>query len=321
MAAALMALCLISCGNNEGKVGEISNLYSDATLRQIAELRASRRSVDLSKYCASQCPAYRKAAVLSLAALHDTMAVYHAASMVQDPDPEVRAAAIFALGEIGNPIAEDFLLQNDFSHHPDAIKAAQLVALAKCGGSKSLKYIEDLSVPHSSVVMVSAQCRAICFLASRGLHSVATSQKCIEYLCDTLIHESARSMAAEYFAICGADFSLYTDELAMAMKRSSLISSKANLLLALGRCHNQRALSTISDVLLDQDQDIRLTINAIQALKNFPYYDCKDKMLLMLNSPNENISASAAQFLLERGIRSDSSLYWSLAQKDRKSVV
>ncbi len=311
-AALIFMLC--GCGGKANTEEPASNLYNDATLRQISDLRASRRGVDLVKHCQSQYPAYRAASCMALAALHDSMAIYTLAPLVTDQATEVRTAALFALGEIGHPEAEAIIMKDGLEMQPDEVKAAAMVALAKCGGPKAQKYIEELNIEHSNAVMVAAQCRALCWMARRGMISVSTSQKAVEYICDTTIHESARAIAAEYFGICDAELSLYTDEFAAALDGASLINNKTNLILALGKCHNQRAFNILKDILKNQSDDIRITQNVISALKNYPYYDCKDIILGLLNSGNGKIALQSAEYLLENGISGDSTLYWNLSQ-------
>jgi len=316
IASVLAVLITAICGCNPKVTSEetVSNLYNDATLRQISDMRASRRGVDLVKYCTAQSPAYRAAAAMSLAALHDSMAVYTLAPMIKDQDPEVRTAALFALGEIGYQKAEEYILKDGLEHQPDEVKASAIIAMGKCGGPKSQKYIEELNIEHHNVVLVSAQCRALCWLAKRGIHTIQTSQKAIEYVCDTTIHESARAIAAEYFGICDSEFSLYTDEFVSALGCASLINNKANLILALGKCHNQRAFKMLKEMLKDPEADIRITQNVISALQNYPYNDCKAIILDLLNSSNKKIAIQSAEYLLNYGTADDSTLYWNLSQ-------
>ncbi|MCQ2250150.1 MAG: peptidylprolyl isomerase [Bacteroidales bacterium] len=312
MAVVVFAIC--GCGNNTNTEDTVSNLYNDATLRQISDLRASRRGVDLVKYCTSQYPSYRAAGAMALAALHDSMAIYTLAPMTGDQDNVVRTAALFAMGEIGHPEAEDYILKNGIDMQPDDVKAAAIVALGKCGGAKSLKYIEELSISHSNAILVSAQCRAMCWMASRGMYSIQTHQKAIEYICDTTIHESARAIAAEYFGICDAELSLYTDEFARALGSATLINNKTNLILALGKCNNQRSRQILKGFLDTPGTDIRIIRNVTDALQNFQYKDCKETMLSLLNSDNGMIAIQSADYLLQHGIAADSTLYWNLSQ-------
>lgn len=318
MLAVSMMIC--SCGNGTskdthqaGSDGQ-ANVYNDATLRQICEYRCDGNTAELVKMFFSEYPEYRKAAISAVGCMRDSMAIVSLATLLSDPDVDIRTLAVFAIGQTCHPVAEKYLLDALSQKQPDVVIAAILVALAKCGGVEALKTVENLDIPHSNVVLISALSRALCLFAQRGLISVNTSQTAISILCDTTIHEKARTIAAQYFGIGATDFSLYTDEFVSAYRNSHLVSTKANIMLALGKCHNQRAFMLLKSVVSNDSTDYRVMMNAIAALDNYPYEECKPYINTLLHSNDEKVSYSAAQYIYRNGQSADAHEYMELSR-------
>ncbi len=308
-------ICSWTCGTTDGgSVRDVDNVYNDATLRRICELRCAGNTAEIVKYFTAQYPEYRKAAVSAAASLKDSMAVLPLAALLTDQDHDLRERAAFALGQTCHPIAEKYLLETDFDAQPDNVKSAILVALGKCGGRKALEKVQSFDAPHSNVTLVSGKAQSICWFAKRGMYSIQTSQSAIAIVCDTLIHEKARSIAAEYFGIAPADFSLYTDELVAAYRSAKLIHNKVNIVLALGKCHNGRAFSLIKSIVNDESSDYRIVMNAVAAFENYPYEECKPYVLRLLKSYDDKIATCAAQYIYRRGVPADASTYLELSR-------
>ena len=315
--ALAISMLLCSCGGStevENTAVEVANVYNDPTLCKICDLRCAGNTAEIIKYFNAEYPQYRKAAVVAVGSMRDSMAIVPLASLLSNDDTDLREDAAFALGQTRHPAAEKYLLETDFASQPDNVKAAILVALGKCGSRKALDMVQNYDAPHSNVTLVSGKARSICWFAKRGMYSVATSQTAIAIMCDTLIHEKARAIAAEYFGICNADFSLYTDEFVAAYRNAKLIHNKVNIVLALGKCHNGRAFTLIKSILNNEDNDFRIIMNAIAALENYSYNECKPFVTKLLKSYDDKIASRAAKYIYNRGIADDANEYLALAR-------
>lgn len=298
------------CWNKEDNTAaEDANVYNDPTLCKICELRCAGNTAEIVKYFSAEYPQYRKAAVSAVGSMRDSMAIVSLATLLNDNDMDLREEAAFALGQTCHPAAERYLLDADFDSQPSNVKAAILVALGKCGSHKAFEKVRDFNAPHTDVTLVSGKAKSICWFAKRGMYSIATSQAAISIMCDTLIHEKARTIAAEYFGACDADFSLYTDEFVAAYRNAKLIHNKANIVLALGKCHNERAFSLLKSIVEDENTDYRIVMNAIAAFENYNYEECKPYIIKLLKSYDDKISSRAARFIYNRGIANDANQY------------
>lgn len=307
--------CSYGCGSHQDDTAAgDANVYNDPTLRKICELRCAGNTAEIVKYFTSEYPQYRKAAVSAVGSMRDSMAIVPLASLLGDADTDLREEAVFAIGQTQHPAAEKYLLDADFDAQPSNVKAAILTALGKCGSEKAFKMVCEYDAPHSDVTLVSGKARSICWFAKRGMYSVSTSQAAIAIMCDTLIHEKARTIAAEYFGACDADFSLYTDEFVAAYRNAKLIHNKADIMLALGKCHNERAFSLLKKIVQDEDTDYRIVMNAIAAFENYPYEECKPYIIRLLKSYDEKIASRAAHYIYNRGIPADANQYLDLSR-------
>lgn len=312
-----MSMLLCSCGGckeSEEETSEVENVYNDATLRTICELKCAGNTAELIKYFSSDFPQYRKAAVDAIGSMRDSMAILPLVGLLSHSDFDIRESAAFALGQTRHPLAEKYLLEGIEDDQPDNVKAAMLVALGKCGSHKALETVQNFKAPYSNVTLVSGVARSLCWFANRGMFTIATSHLALSILCDQTIHEKARSIAAEYFGICNTDFSLYTDEFVTAYRSAKLIHNKVNIVLALGKCHNERAFSLIKSIVKDENSDYRVVMNAIAALENYPYEECKPYILDLLKSDEEKISSRAAIYIYNRGTADDAREYLDLSR-------
>jgi cyclophilin family peptidyl-prolyl cis-trans isomerase/HEAT repeat protein len=302
--------CTYGCHSQEEEAAAgDANIYNDPTLRNICELRCAGSTAEIAKYFTSEYPQYRKAAVSAVGSMRDSMAIVPLATLLNDNDIDLREEAAFALGQTRHPAAEKYLLDANFDAQPSNVKAAILVALGKCGTQKAFEMVRDYKEPHNNVTLVSGKARSLCWFAKRGMYSVATSQSAISIMCDTVLHEKARTIAAEYFGTCNADFSVYTDEFVSAYRNAKLVPNKANIVLALGKCHNARAFSILKSIVEDENCDYRIVLNAIAAFENFPYDECEPYIMQLLKSYDEKIASRAAQYIYNRGIPADAKKY------------
>lgn len=322
----ILTICLLaavtvfnSCNGGgsgtENNAPAAGNIYNDMTLRKIYELRCEENSAELINFFSDNLPQYRKAAVLALGSMRDSMATVAAASLLSDEDLDVREAAVFAVGQIGHIAGQRYLLDFLKKDNEPSVRAAVLEALGKCGGTKALEAIERVRILHSETELVLGEIKGFCFLAKRGIFSVNGTQKAINILCDTTLHEKIRSVASEYFAICNTDFSLYTDEFISVYRKASFVPTKENIANALGKCHNERAFSFLKSIIEDEKTDYRVVLSAIKALENYPYADCKNLILKQLQSYDEKVSSYAACYLLNKGVKADSTLYLELSRE------
>ncbi len=302
--------CTCGCHTQEDDAAaRDANIYNDPTLRKICELRCAGNTAEIAKYFTSEYPQYRKAAVSAVGSMRDSMAIVPLATLLSDNDIDLREEAAFALGQTRHHAAEKYLLDANIDAQPSNVKAAILVALGKCGSQRAFEMVSGYDAPHSDVTLVSGKARSLCLFAKRGMYSVATSQTAISIICDTILHEKARTIAAEYFGSCNADFSVYTDEFVSAYRMAKLVPNKANIVLALGKCHNARAFSILKSIVEDENSDYRIVLNAIAAFENYPYDECEPYILKLLKSYDEKIASRAAQYIYNRGIPADAKKY------------
>ena len=319
-ALVLSMMITSSCGErrtsaDDGNAIAETNIYTDATLRKIYELRCAENTAELIKFFSNEFPEYRKAAVLAVGTMKDSMATVAAASLLSDTNEEVREAAVFTIGQIGHNAGEKYLLEDLSKEQNNVVISSIYEALGKCGTENALEKIEAVADTISDITVISGVMKGFCHLASRGFYSINSTQFAIKILTDTTIHEKIRGIASEYFAISNADFGNLTDNFIKVYQSSKLLYTRKNLAIAFGRCHNERALNFLKEIITNDSTDYRVTINSIIALENYPYEDCKQEIVEKAKSYDDKIAAYAAQYLYHKGIKADSSEYLELSRE------
>lgn len=308
-----LPLCLISCNGgstgNDGLSPAEGNIYRDVNLQKIYNYRFDGSCADLIKYISSDLPEYRKAAAYAIGAMRDSMGVMSVMSLLDDPDADVRLAAVSALGQIGHRAAAMRLRGVIESDNGDDVKKAAIVALGKCGADNDLNYICAFDYIHTRPQLAAAQAESMCMFLKRGIRLPAAVDKAVAILVDKKADEHLRGIAAQYLAECGADLAPYTDQLISAYKNVHLVWVQMYIARALRFSVTERSQYLLQRIITQDTCDYRVKISAIQSCNSFKYKDFKDEMLELANHPDDRIASSAACFILNKGVKADSTLY------------
>ena len=99
----LLVFLISACQKPKQKSPAAQNKFQDETLRSIYTSQDARNTAQLLPYLTNSNPTYRETAALAFASIQDKTTVQQVAALLEDPDPKVRKAAAYALGQSPMP--------------------------------------------------------------------------------------------------------------------------------------------------------------------------------------------------------------------------
>lgn len=316
----LLTLFLYACvPYTEEVFTEINIDLNDPEFQRLYDFKNQRLNDSLVKYFNHPDPTYRYEAALAFGTIKDTSILEPLAFLLQDPIDEVRAAAAFAIGQIGTDRGSEMLIENfarfDTTGAFKRANRAILEAVGKCGDEGALKNLSTISTYRmEDTMLLEGQCRGLYQYALRGLTTPEGTQKMIQVVTDNTYPANVRLVASSYLSAArGIALDSFASALSRTFFRENDPNIRMSLAIALGKSQSPTSLS----VLLNQlklDQDYRVKCNILRSLGNFEYDDCRDAVIPFLGDDNLPVAKRAAQFFVDFGQGKDATYYWKLAK-------
>ena len=310
-------------GTEEKEEGVRIDFY-DQTQRKIYDFQDRLLVDSLSNYFNSEDPVLRFLSSLSFASIGKDLSgpyVDDLVKMLKDDRMEIRSAAAYSLGQIGNPRAESDLikafLRNDSLGLASGVNRAILEAVGKCGSKSNLKALASVSTYNlKDTLLLEGQTLGIYRFGLRGITDSIGTQLMLKYLTNVNYPSSVRFIAANYlFRNRNINISSAVQELLNVYRTENDPRIRMSLAIALGRTK----VPEVSQFLQSQyprEQDYRVKCNIIRALGNFDYFEVKPTMTAALGSGNYHISTTAANFFIAEGNVRDAMEYLQKGQLD-----
>ena len=292
----------------------------DLLFRKIHDLQDRQVADSLYAYFRHEDPSYRYLSALAFASIRDSAALDSLYPLLTDVVDEVRAAAAYAIGQIGSARAQGQLIaafdRQDTLGLYNGANSAILEAIGKCGDTTALKALSTIKTyqPHDTLLLL-GQARGIYRFALRNKISREGTARMIELASNKAYPDPARLVAANYL-LRARDLkidSLAAIPLITAFEQEQNPNIRMALAVGLGKARTQTALMALQDR-LGSEQDYRVTCNIIRALSDFPYKKVQATVQSKLTDGNLHVAVRAAQYFVEKGKPEDAGIYWKLAK-------
>lgn len=267
-----------------------SNHFSDSTLVTIADLQDRRLADSLQQFLLHKNAKYRTAAALAFASIQDTVAALQLGNMLlEDPVPEARAAAAFALGQTQCVASSNALIPALQEKDPNVLREV-LEALAKTIRKDDLRMLKNFkatdSLSHLGLAWGFYQ------LGLRGLADSAIAERQAQNLTD---NTKAVRLAAAHFFSRGANIksTRHTDALLIASNDSD-VELRMAATVALRKFDSANVIDPLIQR-LKTDTDYRVRVAAARALTSFSSPRANQAMLASLNDKNLNVAVAIAE--------------------------
>jgi len=237
---------------------------------------------------------------IALANLQDTTTVEPLIPLLRDPEHRVRAAAAFALGQIGTLSAEDALTQALTPEQDITVLGRILEALGKCGREQSLNTVVSYIPSAKNIAVKRDQALAIARFALRKVTSERSVWFCFDLLND---NNSETRWSALYALWRSAPMGVIDLEIS---KRTYLLGRlvndksadvRINLATLLGKTKSKDA-ATLLTMLLEAEEkapDWRVQVQVARSLAGSVSSNPEllEKLLILLQNSNDHVKIAS----------------------------
>jgi len=304
----------------EEVVTDVSIDIQDSVFQKIANWQDLKKVDQLYSMLYHPNPSYRFQATRALGSMGDLVNIDTLARLFNDPVDEVRAMAAFALGQSNKSEALDMLtkafMKADTAKQFLQSQKAILEAVGQCGDLEMLQLLSSGKnySPTQDTALLEGQAKGIFRFGLRGMTNPQSIQRMQNILIDNDYPTSVQLIAATYLARIPAKIdSTMAVPLSAAFENHPSSDVRMALALALGKTKQEEALTSLIGQ-FQKETDYRVKCNILRALKNFPYENVRPLAIEAIRSPNEHISRTAVQYLLEKSTPPDATLWWRFAK-------
>ena len=307
-------------------ITDINNANSDLVYQRIYNHQDKQNIDSVLLYFNHSNPGYRLAAVNAMASIQSELSIDSLVEILGDPIIEVRSAAAYALGQIGNLETVDPLMNafvnKDTSDVDNVFNSTILEAIGKTGNKSLLDALASVeSYRITDTLLLIGQSRAIYRYANRGINTQKGTNRMVELASNQAYPNEVRVIAANYLARAkDIDISKSQFRIAEALIGASDPNVRMAIALALRKVTEPDILKILQSQFI-VEKDYRVKVNILKALGSYKYIDNIDLILDHLDDENIHVANAAAQYLVDHGKRDDVEIYKTFAKKNLDHTV
>ena len=312
----MVGFCLLifsGCGNDpedQAILTEVRISYSDTIVHKILDLQDRQETELLLPFLHHRDPSYRYLSALAFGSIRKNNFIDTLGSVLNDPHAQVKQAAAFALGQIGDSRAQSYLVgafQNEDSLETNTLlNCTVLEAVGKCGDQDMLRLISNVTTytPFDDLLLL-GQTRAIYRFMQRGIIDSSGTEVMVSRLLHPDLPKKVKILAANYLARVETDLSSYSDTLVASYNQMVDPEIKMFLVIGLARTQTPQSLELLKTE-LRTEEDYRVRTNIIRALTRYNYPLVKRDIHRALYDKHIQVAKTAAESILNFG----SARYW-----------
>jgi cyclophilin family peptidyl-prolyl cis-trans isomerase len=306
---------------NREKYDGIAIDFADKKIQDIYNLLGRQSADTLMRYLRHENPTYRYVTATAFGSLKEPKAVDSLALLLKDVDNDVRTAAAFALGQIGDARAESFLLsayeRRDTVGAFSKFNGTILEAIGKCGSRQRLADLCSITtLKMSDTALLEGQMNGIFRFGQRDSFSGESIKKMVKTVEDNRFPRSIRVIAANYLARLKTKYdTTVTNPIGQMVATERDVDIRMALTKALGKAVGPLSIFPILERLYRQESDARVKINLISALNDIDYRVTQPLIMTALREKNPHIANAAANYCINFGSTADGQLYKNMSEE------
>lgn len=294
--------------------------YSKKELQQLMDFKDKRQTDSLSTYLDSRNPTFRYVAALGIASSKDTTALELLYPLLSDPVDNVRAAAAFAVGQIGDTLSTPKLLAafngKDSLRQYNNANSQILEAVGKCGKKAQLAALATVDTYNEKdTLLLLGQTRGIYRFALRKIIHSAGTKLMMKYATDEKYPYEVRLMGAQYLHRAkGIEIDSSIAQLCTSIKEEANPNIRMALVTGIAKSKMDFARDSLIS-LFKTEEDYRVKCNIIRAFSFFEYVDVANTVFNALNDENPHVGYAAAEYFYYNGKSDDGKIYRNIARQ------
>lgn len=303
----------------EEVITDINIDFKEKKLQRLYMFQDQQKSDSLFQFLRDKDPTFRYMSALSFASLQDPRSLDSLEVLLEDPSIDVKTAAAYAIGQIGESASEEKLLaafnQMDTTGMYTASNAAILEAIGKSSSKKYLNPLSSVSTYQpTDTLLLEGQAYAIYRYALREITSTQGTERMVALATTSEYPASVRTIAANYlYRAKKINLKDYDNIIADAFIKNDDPRVRMTLAIALGKTETEAARTALIGQ-LQLERDPRVKANIIRALSNFEYAKVEAAVLEALRDENQQVATSASQFFIDNGVAASATNYWRTAK-------
>lgn len=315
----LIGLLLVGCYPPEEPVpeGVVVDLNEAAT-RRLYDFQNERRADSLRACLGSGDASERYLAARAFGSFPevDAITLDSLTRRLRDRNPDVRAAAAYAIGQTGEErYADSLALAFDTLGVLKEYNAALLAAVGKIGTARHLQQLTDVvTYRNRDTLLIAGRAWGLFYFGRRGITSSAGNRRMLDLLLDESAPEEARRPAAFFLQRFGVTIEPDDDAALRSILRES---GNADYQVAAARTlgRNQSPEARVALIRASRDAaDWKVRTAALRALTDYDYNSVREPVVERLRDGHPLVRRTAAAFLLNNGKPSDATFYRQLAR-------
>lgn len=294
---------------------------STPEFQQFYDLQDRQELDSLAAYFKHKDPSYRYATAMAFASIKDSKFMNFLGSLLDDPVEEVRNAAAYAIGQIGDEDGEKYLLDAFQAEDPkgehNEFNAHILEAVGKCGKDTSLFFLSTTETyTNRDTQLCEGQAYGIYRFMFRKKIIPEGTERMVKFLTQKGYPPKVRLIAAQYLARAnGIKIDSFAASLTKELLREENVYTRMALALGLGKTKTQIALDGLTE-LFAGERDYRVKCNIINTLRNYEYAQALPLVTKALEDKNIHVANTAANYFVVKGIPQSAPLYRNMAKQN-----
>ncbi len=292
----------------------------DPATQRLFEFQDRRQRDSLLRYLSHESPTFRYVAARAFGSLRDSAALGELAKLLRDPSDDVRAAAAFAIGQIGSKKGEPILVEG-FAKKDSLLNfrlgnAAILEAIGRCGNLESLRNLASISTYEpTDTLLLEGQALGIYRFALRKMTLPEGTARMVGLATGEKWPAEARLVAANYLKRAAEIVfdTAQTAAIVAAFQREKNAEIRMSLAAGLGKTTSPRAFSALVEG-LRTEPDSRAKCLIINALWKFEPDTVRVLMAEAVRDRDAQVAISAANYFLEKGRQIDADWFWRISK-------
>ena len=239
-------------------------------------------------------PLYRQEAVLAFGSVQTAPNIEKIGKLLlMDPHDGVRRSAAFALGQIQHPSCERILL-GALMKEKVPINTREIL---NAYGKVTNRWQLDASAFLDDSLKSSGVAWSLYRAGLRGKTDAAANRVAMRLL-DADRPDATRLPAAHYFARGAKGFDDAQPVLARTALEDRIPEVRMAAAMALGKVNTDSTLAVLKRI-IKGDDDARVVVNAVKALRAFPYDHIKHYLYEALDHKDVNVAIAASEVIIE----------------------